>query len=124
MSNENYQFDEGFRKLLIRGVRREISAYRNAIIDELKLRGEIGVEKGSEKQKLDLKIERLSVLLMVIAGTALVCFLLWYASEISQHQELTIEAWGLCLIIPVLVWIILFNLRMSFNLKMPQPPKG
>ena len=33
MSNENYQFDEGFRKLLIRGVRREISAYRNAIID-------------------------------------------------------------------------------------------
>ena len=54
MGEARYEFDEIFEWLLEYGNRKELAKYRNDIIDELMLRGEIGGNLGTEKQEIGL----------------------------------------------------------------------
>ena len=54
MSKEHHEFDEIYSWLLQYGNRKELSRYRNFIIDELEARGEIRHNLGSEKQEIGL----------------------------------------------------------------------
>lgn len=54
MSKAHYEFDEIFEWLLKYGNRKELTRYRNDIIDELMARGEIGKNLGTERQEVGL----------------------------------------------------------------------